>query len=129
MASSSRSCRILVVEDNLDSARTLYFLLRDMGQDVQFAINGYAAVEIARSFRPEIIFLDIGLPDMDGYELAERLHKDLGDKVVLVALTGYGSEEDKQRAYKAGFKFHLTKPVSLADVEEVLAKIPAPIAA
>jgi CheY-like chemotaxis protein len=80
------------------------------GHDVRVAPDGARAVDLAESFRPTIAFLDIGMPRMDGYEAARRIRTLLGDRVVLIALTGWGQDEDKRRAREAGFDRHLTKP-------------------
>jgi PAS domain S-box-containing protein len=104
--------RILIVDDNADAAETLALLLRLNGHDVQTALDGPAAVEAARAFQPDVALLDIGLPGMDGYEVARRLRREPGLKDVrLVAVTGYGREEDRLRSREAGFDHHLTKPV------------------
>ena len=104
--------RVLVVDDNLDSADTMAELVRIWGFDVRTAHDGPAALECARSFRPHVILLDVGLPGMDGYELARRLRAEglAGD--LLVSVTGYGQEEDRRKAEQAGFHHHLTKPVN-----------------
>jgi CheY-like chemotaxis protein len=104
--------RVLVVDDNLDSADTMAELVRLWGFDVRTAHDGPAALECARSFRPNVILLDVGLPGMDGYELARRLRAEglAGD--LLVSVTGYGQEEDRREAEDAGFDHHLTKPVN-----------------
>jgi CheY-like chemotaxis protein len=105
--------RILVVDDNRDAAESLAMLLQMDGHEVRVAYAGKQALEIATSgFLPEIAILDLGLPDIDGYELARRLRHDLRmQRATLVALTGWGQEEHKQRAREAGFDQHLTKPV------------------
>jgi CheY-like chemotaxis protein len=101
----------LVVDDNVDSAETMAELVRIWGHDVRVAHDGPAALEQARSYRPHVVLLDVGLPGMDGYELARRLRAEglAGD--LLVSITGYGQEEDRRRAHDAGFDHHLTKPV------------------
>ena len=103
--------RVLVVDDNLDSADTMAELVRIWGHDVRTAHDGLTALEAARSFNPQVVLLDVGLPGMDGYELARRLRAEglAGD--LLVSITGYGQEEDRRRAEEAGFDHHLTKPV------------------
>lgn len=104
--------RVLVVEDNLDTLRSTTLLLRDMGHEVDFAINGYAAMEAARRFKPEIIVLDLGLPGMDGFELCRRLKADAALRAVrVIAVTGYGQEECRVRSREAGCEAHLVKPV------------------
>jgi CheY-like chemotaxis protein len=105
--------RILVVEDNLDSVHSLTLLLRDMGHTVEYAINGYAALDVARRLRPEIVFLDLGLPGMDGFEVCRRLKTEAGlEAVRVIAVTGYGQEEYRRQSQAAGFELHLVKPVS-----------------
>jgi signal transduction histidine kinase len=106
--------RIHVVDDNVDSVDIICSLLELNGHDVQKSYDGATAIESARCSPPDIIILDIGLPDMTGFELAVQLRKLPGmDNVILIALTGYGQEEDKKRALDAGFNHHLTKPVTL----------------
>jgi CheY-like chemotaxis protein len=84
------------------------------GHEVQFAQSGYRAIELAREFRPTVALLDIGLPGMDGYELARQLRKDPpSSPLTLIALTGYGQEDDRRRTSDAGFDHHLTKPANL----------------
>lgn len=109
---ASAPLRVLVVEDNLDSAETLEQIISMWGHEVRLAHDGAGALRLAREFRPQVILLDIGLPDMDGYAVAHRLRgEDLGGDV-LVALTGYGEAQDRARAREAGFDRHLTKPVA-----------------
>jgi CheY-like chemotaxis protein len=114
--------RILVVDDNTDGAESLAMLLQLAGHEATTVNSGPAALDAVRTFTPDVIFLDIGLPEMDGYEVARRLRRDPQfTDLVLVALTGWGSEEDKRRSSEAGFNFHLTKPVEAGIVEELLA--------
>lgn len=105
--------KVLVVEDNLDAVHALAMLVRDMGHHVQFAINGYAALEIARHFRPRIVLLDLGLPGMDGFELCRRLKRDpaTADARVIV-ITAYRLEEHRAKSVAAGGELFLVKPVS-----------------
>jgi two-component system CheB/CheR fusion protein len=104
--------RILIVDDHPDVAGSLARLLRLSGHDVKTAFDGPAALEELTSFRPEIILLDIGLPGMDGYEVAQAIRKQPAlESVVLVALSGYGQYEDRRRSQMAGFDLHLIKPV------------------
>ena len=113
--------RILVVDDNVDGAETLAMLLEFSGHKVLIAHSGPEALRAAADFRPEVVFLDIGLPGMNGYEVAQRLRAELGlSATLLVALTGWGTEEDKNRARRAGFDHHLTKPVEVSSVEQLL---------
>ena len=111
---SSIALRVLVIEDNLDAAECLKVLLRKLGHQVALAHTGHTALETAREFHPELVLCDIGLADgMDGYVVAERFRGDpTFASTFLVALTGYGREEDQKRASDAGFDLHLTKPVA-----------------
>jgi PAS domain S-box-containing protein len=115
-------CRILVVDDNRDSADSLGMLLRLKGNDIRTAHDGLEAVEIAEAFRPEVILLDIGLPKLNGYDAARRIRQHpWGRDVILVALTGRGADEDRRRSQEAGFNFHIVKPVELVALEKLLA--------
>ena len=116
--------KVLVVDDNVDAALTLSMILEASGHVTRVAHDGYGALEAAREFRPRVAFLDIGMPGMSGYDTARaiRAMEEL-DGVVLVALTGWGAESDRQRSSEAGFNHHLTKPVQLAVVEELLARL------
>jgi PAS domain S-box-containing protein len=113
--------KLLVVDDNADAADSLALLLRMSGHDVEVAYSADQALQLAGESRPEIVFLDIGLPGMDGYEVARRLRRGPGlAPLKLVAVTGYGQEEDRRLSQQAGFDRHLTKPVSPADLHDVL---------
>ena len=114
--------RILVVDDSLDSAETLGELLKIWGHDVRLAHDGPAAVAAARDYRPEIVLLDIGLPGMDGFAVATELRKEGTAGRLLVALTGYGEQQDKERARKAGFDHHLVKPIDPDSLQKLLAR-------
>jgi CheY-like chemotaxis protein len=104
--------RVLVVDDNIDTARGLAKLLKLLGHDVRVAHDGPAALEAARAHRPEVILLDIGLPAMDGYEVVRRLRtEDCCKHSLIVAISGYGQDEDRSRSRAAGFDQHLVKPV------------------
>ena len=115
MAAPAR--RILVVDDNIDLANTTSALLRAAGNEVWIAHEGLRALELAATHRPDSILIDIGLPGIDGYEIARRLRQDSDfQSTLLVALTGYGQEEDRRRSRAAGFDRHLVKPVSFAEL-------------
>lgn len=118
--------RILVVDDNTDAAESLNMLLSVFGHDVQTAHDGPSALTIARSHIPEVVFLDIGLPGMDGYEVARRMRNEaeLADSK-LIALSGYGAETDQQKSRAAGFNRHLVKPVDPADLPGIIAQVRA----
>ncbi len=113
--------RILVVDDNRQVAESLARLLAIMGHQVHTVYDGAAALDAVHTFHPEVIFLDIGLPGMDGYEVAQHLRTQYQQKVRLVAVTGYGQEEDRRRAHQAGFDDHLVKPVAKEALQDVLA--------
>ncbi len=115
--------RVLVVDDNVDSAESLALLLRLKGHEVETAHDGPAALEKAGSFHPQVVLLDIGLPGLDGYQVASQLRQRRRTaSALLVALTGYGQEEDQRLAREAGFDHHLTKPVDLLVIHELLAR-------
>lgn len=111
--SATRARRILVVDDNADAADSLAILLQALGHDTSVAYDGIEALELAEACRPDIVFLDIGMPRMNGLEVAAALRKKLAfERTVLIALTGWGSREDRARSQSAGFDHHLTKPAS-----------------
>jgi signal transduction histidine kinase/ActR/RegA family two-component response regulator len=124
-AAPSSGHRLLVVDDNRDAADSLALLLRLQGHEVRVAHDGPAALELAKTSRPDLVFLDIGMPGMDGYEVARRFRKTPGlEKVVLAALTGWGQQEDRRRTTEAGFDHHLVKPPEPKAVEGLLAALP-----
>jgi PAS domain S-box-containing protein len=113
--------RVLVVDDNRDSADSLATLLRLVGNDVRTAYDGRQALEVAAQYQPEMVLLDIGLPGLNGYEVARQLRTERGyGRPVLTALTGYSSEEDRRRSLAAGFDHHMVKPVDFASLQAVL---------
>jgi CheY-like chemotaxis protein len=119
---SGRNYRILVVDDLRDAADSLAMMLRMTGHDTRTAYDGLEAVQTAAVFQPDVVFLDIGLPKMNGYEVARRIRDEpWGGNVALVAVTGWGQEEDKRRSLEAGFDHHLTKPVDPAALAKLLA--------
>ncbi len=119
-AGTARGLTVLLVEDNADARRTLRMALEIGGCKVLEAGDAVAAMETAQRERPKAALLDIGLPGVDGYELARRLRAKLGAEIVLIALTGYGTPKDEQRARSAGFDRHITKPVGIADLVGIL---------
>src|SRR5262245_8331001 len=123
---ATRSLRILIVDDNVDSAESMAALLRIDGHDVQIAHDGLTALEEARAFQPDVTFLDLNLPEIDGYEVARRLRlvPELGS-MTLVAMTGYGQEEDRRRTQETGFHHHFVKPVDYDMLRELLLSMPA----
>jgi CheY-like chemotaxis protein len=121
-AATPVSCRILVVDDNQDSADSIAILLRTMGNEVRSAHDGLEAVDAAAEFQPDIVLLDLGLPKLNGFDAARRIREQPGGQErVLIALTGWGQEEDRCRTKDAGFDHHLTKPIDFEVLRELLA--------
>lgn len=119
--STRNSCRIVLIEDNPDARETLEILLTDDGYDVVSADSGPTGLRLTEEFLPDVAIIDIGLPGMDGYTIARAIRsKPLGTRLFLIALTGFGQLEDRQAALAAGFDAHLTKPVDLKALEELL---------
>ena len=113
--------RVLVVDDHRDAARILGLLLDTLGHDVRTASSGEQALETVAQFDPDVVFLDIGLPKLNGYDVARQLRAlPRGKAMKLVALTGFGHEEDRKRSQEAGFDLHLVKPVSVKTLRELL---------
>jgi CheY-like chemotaxis protein len=111
-----------VVEDQADSRETLKTLLTLWGHQVEVAENGRRGVEKALANQPEVALVDIGLPELDGYQVAEQVRAaPTGDRIYLIALTGYGQPQDRKRALQAGFNAHLVKPVDPRELERLLA--------
>jgi len=121
---AARPIRILVVEDDLDAASSLEALLRELGHDVHVAGDGAGGLAAATPLQPQVVLLDIGLPGMSGYELAQRLRMALPREVQLVAISGYGQAEDLRRSKECGIDHHLVKPVNLEDLETILNAVP-----
>jgi CheY-like chemotaxis protein len=115
--------RILVVEDHEDSAASLALLLRIWGHEVRVARDGLTALEMARAFSPDVVLLDIRLPWMDGWQVADQLQKEPAPKrPLLIALTGCGREADRRRSQEAGIDLHLVKPVDPDQLRRLLAQ-------
>lgn len=116
--------KVLIVDDNKDGAESLSALLEFSGHETQTAHSGTEALAMMEKFKPDVVFLDIGLPDMNGYEVAQEIKKNERLKdIVLVALTGWGSSEDKKKSFESGFNFHLTKPMDIDQAESILANL------
>jgi two-component system CheB/CheR fusion protein len=114
---------VLLVEDNPDAAESLMMILELLGHHVRVVYDGRAALEAARANRPDVMLIDIGLPGMNGYELAQAIRRDATlAQTILVALTGYGRSEDKAHALAAGFDYHLVKPVDLQALGDLVAR-------
>jgi CheY-like chemotaxis protein len=111
MDSSRQRLKVLVVEDNLDTVHSLARLLRYDGHEVDFAINGYAALAVAKTFRPDIVLLDLGLPGLDGFDVCEQLKGDPGfEHTRVIAVTAYSLDEHRVRSRAAGCEMHIVKP-------------------
>jgi CheY-like chemotaxis protein len=117
--------RVLVVDDNCDAADSLAMMLRAGGHEAWAAYDAARGIEEADNLRPDVVLLDIGLPEMNGHEVARHIRSQpWGQGLVLIALTGWGQPEDKRRALEAGFDLHVTKPISPNDLERLLASLP-----
>ncbi len=115
--------RILIVDDNVDAAEIMGVLLESLGHDIQTAHDGHCGVQMARLFRPDVVLLDVGLPEMNGYEVARHLRQDPETRnLLLVAVTGYGQPEDLRRSDEAGFDLHVLKPVGMESLQSILAR-------
>jgi CheY-like chemotaxis protein len=118
---------LLVVDDNKDAAVSLAMLLRLQGHEVRVAHDGPSALELATSYHPDMVFLDIGMPGMDGYEVARRLRQQPGlENTVLAALSGWRQQEDRRRSKEAGFNHHLVKPLEPKALDELLVELRFP---
>ena len=120
----AKSCRVLVVDDNVDAAQTVAMLLDMSGHQCRMAHGGPSALEAALAWQPDVVLLDIGLPGLNGFEVARLIRQQpLLKNVVLVALTGYGLEADRQRSQEAGFDHHLVKPADFDEIDKILASL------
>jgi signal transduction histidine kinase len=119
-ASAVRTRRILIIEDSADIRESMQMLLGELGHQVDVAVDGRQGVERAVALRPDVALVDIGLPLLDGYEVARRVRQALGPNILLVALTGYGQPDDQHRAHQAGFDLHFTKPVDILLLHDML---------
>ena len=125
--SPAQPVRVLVVDDNVDMAETLALLLGFWGHESCIVHDGRRALEKAAGFRPDVVLLDIGLPGMDGYRVAARLRQQPGmDRAILIAVTGYGQDEDYRHSQEAGIAHHLVKPVDLTLLRDLLERCTSP---
>lgn len=116
--------RIVVADDNADSARSLSLMLETLGHETRTALNGVQALGIAHEFRPDVMILDIGMPGLDGHDLARRIRAEAwGKDILLIACSGWGQSEDKELSREAGFNLHLVKPVELQTLDALLATV------
>lgn len=120
-AAIGETLRILIIDDNVDSATALAMCLQSQGFDLQISYNGEEGIAAAKKFLPDAVLLDIGLPDIDGYEVAKRLRQDnLLHEVLIIAMTGYSGEADKMRAEAVGFNHYLVKPINFTKLQNLL---------
>ena len=120
------SRRVLIVDDSHDAAESLAMMLQFDGHETHMAHDGFEAIDAAEQLRPEIVLLDIGLPRLNGYEACRRIRQEpWGKQMTLVALTGWGQEEDRQRSREAGFDTHMVKPIDFDVLRKLLASLPA----
>jgi CheY-like chemotaxis protein/two-component sensor histidine kinase len=122
-SSAHSRLRVVVVDDNVDGVESLADLIQMLGHEVRVAHDGPTGLEAARTFDPDIVLLDIGLPGMDGYEVARRLRHDLAARAVLVAVSGYGRDEDRLASQRAGFVQHFVKPIDFTTLRALFEKI------
>jgi CheY-like chemotaxis protein len=125
MSQERAPLKVLVVDDNADSAETLSELLPIWGHEARIAYDGESALRLVGEFRPDVVLLDIGLPGMDGFEVARRIRQGATPVHRLVAMTGYGDDEDRRKAREAGFDGHLVKPVDPDLLQKTLGEMDA----
>jgi signal transduction histidine kinase/ActR/RegA family two-component response regulator len=113
-------CRVMVIDDNRDAANVMAMLVEELGGDCRTAYDGDSGVREVLTYRPNVVLLDIGMPGPDGFETCRRIRRELGNDVVMVAVTGFGQQQDKERTARAGFDAHLTKPADPATLEKLL---------
>jgi PAS domain S-box-containing protein len=119
------ACRVVIIDDNRDAANTMAMLVDELGGSTRLAHDARSGLEVVREYQPDIVFLDIGMPGIDGYEACRRMRqRPSHEPIVIVAVTGWGQPQDKQRALEAGFDAHLTKPVELDALARILAASP-----
>jgi CheY-like chemotaxis protein len=113
--------RVLIIEDNLDAVHSMALLVRDMGHEVEYALDGYAGIEVAWRFRPDFVLLDLGLPGLDGFDVCRRLKRELGlEYCRVIAITGYAEDKYRIQSKSAGCEMHLVKPVPPKVLQELL---------
>jgi CheY-like chemotaxis protein/two-component sensor histidine kinase len=117
------SCRLMIIEDQADARRSLAALLEILGHQVEVAENAATGIERSLQYKPQVALIDIGLPDLNGYEVAKQLRTAFSDRIFLVALTGYGQEDDLRAALDAGFDAHLVKPADISELSRLLSRV------
>ncbi|WP_295987399.1 PAS domain S-box protein [uncultured Variovorax sp.] len=128
-ARSAGDSLVLVVDDNKDAAETLSLLVQALGYDTRVVHGGVAALEAAKELRPDVMLIDIGMPDLDGHAVVRRLRAEVVDPPLAIAVTGYGQASDRETSYEAGFHSHLTKPVDVDRLADILAHLLRPVVA
>jgi CheY-like chemotaxis protein len=124
LGNSATARRILVVDDSRDAAKVMAMLLELSGNETHIAHDGIEAVKAAEMYRPDVVLLDIGLPKLNGHDACRKIREQpWGKEMVLIALTGWGRDEDRLKSQEAGFDGHLTKPVDPADITKLLARL------
>jgi CheY-like chemotaxis protein len=113
-------CRVMVIDDNRDAANVMAMLVEELGGDCRTAYDGERGVREVLTYRPHVVLLDIGMPGLDGFETCRRIRRELGNDVMVVAVTGFGQQQDKERTTRYGFDAHLTKPADPAALEKLL---------
>lgn len=114
--------RILIVDDNKDLATSLARLLRLLGHEAEVVFDGLKAIDAVRAYQPHVILLDLGLPNLDGYQVARNLRQEGFKDIVIIALSGYGQEEDRRRSREAGMDYHVTKPANVKTLNDLIAR-------
>ena len=115
--------RVVVIDDNHDAANATAMLVEELGGECRVAYDGISGFHEVLAYRPEIVLLDIGMPGLDGYETCSRIRRELGRGVIVVALTGFGQEQDRDKAVRYGFDAHLTKPADPGELARLLSKL------
>jgi len=116
--------RVLVVDDDRDSADSLAMLVNSMGYEAKAVYRGNEAIEVSSTFQPDMALIDLGMPGLDGFETVSQIRQQRGSvHIILVAVTGWSRDEDKRRAYDCGFDLHVTKPMTLEKLKEILALV------
>lgn len=119
----AKGLRVLVVDDNRDAADSMAAMIGVLGNEARASYSGQEVLRLVENFPPDLVLLDIGMPGMNGYDVCRELRKTQGDRVRIVALTGYGQESDRGQSEAAGFDEHLVKPISLDSLQRVLAAV------
>ena len=124
MVEKPQSYSILVVDDNEPCAKTMMWTMEMLGHTAQIALDGKTAIKLAKSFHPDVVFLDIGMPEMNGYEVCQAMRKmSVLTKTTFIAHTGWGQKEHRERSKEAGFDYHLVKPAGIEALKNILSTL------